>query len=162
MCSNHLLFCSNHAFIKGNPFFKCIAQIALAPPLCQTGTGEHFLRTLSFSFVFLHCQNELESAQMILASVLTPPKARNCQFGCGKKCSKPSEHALTPPPPYGQCPYGNNIFKKGASLCNSRSLKVLWSSVKVADGCQCWPMTTALNNFLQKKLPSHWLRAGFD
>ena len=43
---------------------------------------------------------------------LTPPG------NVGKKCPKPklSLQAFSPLPPYGQCPYGNNTFQKGASL----------------------------------------------
>ena len=43
-------------------------------------------------------------------TILTPPG------NVGKKCPKPSWQALTPPPPYRQCPYGNNTFQKGASI----------------------------------------------
>ena len=32
------------------------------------------------------------------------------------KCPKPTWQAPFTPPPYGQCPYGNNKFQKGASL----------------------------------------------
>ena len=51
--------------------FMDIAQIAL-DPFCQTGTTEHFFRTQFLSFVSWHRQNELEKAQTILTSVLTP------------------------------------------------------------------------------------------
>ena len=55
-----------------------IAQIALRPlNVCQTGTVVHFFWTLFLSTAFWHCQNELKSAQTILASVLTPPKTKN-------------------------------------------------------------------------------------
>ena len=46
-----------------------------------------------------------------LARVLTPPKTRNCPFGCGTNCSKPYWNSTN-----GQCPYGNNTFQKGTSL----------------------------------------------
>ena len=48
-----------------------------------------------------------------------------CRTGkCGKKVPKTILASLyTPPPPYGQCPYGNNRFQKGASLTVSNPIR---------------------------------------
>ena len=55
---------------------------------------------------FDSCYIELKSARIIPASVLNPPKTRNCR------------QAFAPPipPPKGQCPFAWTTFKKGASL----------------------------------------------
>ena len=52
----------------------------------ETGTMAHnFFKTKFFYLFFLHRQNELNSAQTILASILIPPRTRNCPFERGKK-----------------------------------------------------------------------------
>ena len=54
-----------------------------------------------------------KSALIILASPYTPPQ-------CGEKVQQTILASLyTPPSPYGQCPYGNNTFQKGASLTDN-------------------------------------------
>ena len=58
-----------------------------------------------------------------MSSSSDPPLNKKLPIWIWKKSSKLSGQALTPgiplpppAPPYGQCPYGNNTFQKGASL----------------------------------------------
>ena len=72
-----------------------------------------------------------------------------CQTGKrGKRCPKSYWQAFEPCPPYGQCPYGNNTFQKGASLIFS-PLKVEIQRAKVStDVFQ--PKSKVNQTFLQK------------
>ena len=57
---------------------------------------------------------------------LDPPT--HCQTGTWKKnAPKQSSQAFTAPPPtFGQCPYGNNTFQKGASLSQSSLTRMVF------------------------------------
>ena len=70
----------------------CPNSFRLSPPPCQT--GKHGKKCPKPSW-----------------QALTPPG--KC---VGKMCPKPSWQAFEPRPPYGQCPYGNNTFQKGANI----------------------------------------------
>ena len=54
-------------------------------------------------------------------------ETKNCPFGRGKKCPKPSGQSFTPSPLNGQCLYAHTTFQKGASLRTVRSLYFLCS-----------------------------------
>ena len=94
---------SNYQYVcvdKGSSFLKCvgsiyvgIAQIALNPPPCQRGKrGQKVVQTILESR-HTHGQTWEKSAPNHPGKPL-PPR----------------------PPTFGQCPYGNNTFKKGVSL----------------------------------------------
>ena len=55
---------------------------------------------------------------------------------CGKKCSKPSQQAVTrtSPPPFRECQYGNNTFQKLASLYRNQCTFCRWSQRQ----CEIW------------------------
>ena len=109
-----------HSF-KGSPFLKCVVSMALPkqletlPPSVKQAPWSTFFGPYFLHLFFDIARNELKSAQTILASVLKSPKTRNCPFGCGKKCSKPSRQAFTPTPLTSNA-HGNNTCQKGASL----------------------------------------------
>ena len=66
---------------------------------------------------------------MVIANVqiaLDSPPLSNGQPW--KKCPKTSWPAFNPPPPYRQCPYGNNTFQKGAFLTKLTCLGHITSS----------------------------------
>ena len=73
------------------------------PPLSNGYCGKLFSDPI-FSSGLWHCRNELNSAQTILSSLLTPPTKRNCPLalGRGKKVSQTIQvgfYNLPPPLP---------------------------------------------------------------
>ena len=105
-------------------FHRNFAQID-PPLLCQTGTVEHFLRTIFLSSVSLHCQNELKNAQAFLVSVLTPLKQEITHLFEEKQCSKPSGQAFTLVD-NSWCRFGSWSFAIKLNFCSDFEHKV-WS-----------------------------------
>ena len=104
------ILCKRLPLLLGKPLFQMcwfymgIAQIALdPPPLCQM--GKHGKKVPQPSW-----------------QVLTPLGS------VGKKCPKLSWQAFTLP--YGQYPYENNTFQKGASLTSIFSCWGIYKTLK--------------------------------
>ena len=64
---------------------------------------------------FRHPPPSVKQTNVEKSAPILPGKPLHPRAMWEKKCPKPSWQALTAPP-YGQCPYGNNTFQKGASL----------------------------------------------
>ena len=134
------------SFYKNDYFSQSdfIYPSALDSPLrCQMGTEEHFSLPY-FCQLFLRCQNELKSAQAILASILTfdpPPLTKKLPIWMWtKKCPKPPGQAFSPPlPQTGNVHMEATHFKKGLPLiqCKSYSFSIVWQSKNQSNVCLC-------------------------
>ena len=87
------------------------------------------VKTLPKPKQILHFLKWKKVPQTTLASPYTP--GQTMEKSAPNHPGKPL-HPAPPPLPYGQCPYGNNIFQKGASLIQKKiapNIKPRW----------CWP-----------------------
>ena len=98
-----------------------IAQIVLDPPPSVKGALWSTFSNPIFYICFFTSPKWAKKCTSHPGNCFDPPKRRNCPFECTKKSAQNRN---------GQCQYGNNKFKKGASInspdCTQRRRQERW------------------------------------